>query len=45
MPLLAKHLMDERDRNRSFTNRGCDALHVASSNVANREDPGAVRFE
>jgi hypothetical protein len=40
--LVMKHLMDERDGDRSFANRGRDALDVAAADIADRKDPGAA---
>ena len=43
--LLVQHLVNERDRDRAFADRGRDALDVAAAHVADREDAGPARFE
>jgi len=40
-----EHLMYERDGDRSFSDRGRDALDVAAVHVADGEDPGTSRFQ
>lgn len=40
-----KHLMDEGDRDRTFSNCGRYALGVAAPNVAGREDSRQTRLE
>ena len=37
--------MNEGDRNRSFSDRGRDALDVAAADVADCEHPRAIRFQ
>src|SRR5438552_1353070 len=43
--LLAQHLMNERDRNRSFADSRGDSLDAARADVADGEDAGPARFE
>ena len=42
---LVKNLMNKCDGDRSFSDRGGDALDVAAAHVADREDPGTSRFQ
>ena len=43
--LLAKDLVNEGDRNRSFADRGRDTFDVAAAYVSDGEDAGTARFE
>jgi hypothetical protein len=43
--LLAEHVMNKRDSNRSFTDRRRDSLDVAAAHVSNRKNAGAAGFE
>src|SRR4051812_30236503 len=42
---LPKHLMDKRDRDRAFADRGRDSLDVAAANVSSGKDAWTAGFE
>ena len=42
---VMKHLMNERNGNRAFANRGRDPLDRAAAHVSNRTDPRPARLQ
>ena len=43
--LLSQQLVDERDRNRSFADRRCDAFDIARANIPRSENTGQTGFQ